>query len=131
MKKRFLALMLLLCLVVGVFPARAEETKLKFTDVGENHPAYSAVLYLFENGIINGKSETLFCPDDFLKREEFAKILSKSLSSAPTEDAPIYSDVPEDAWYADYVRSSAEANLMIGISENTFGRTLAENKFRR
>lgn len=121
MKKRFLALVLLLCMVIGAFPARAEETKLKFTDVGENHPAYSAVLYLFEKGIINGKSETLFCPEDFLKREEFAKILSKSLSSTPAEDAPVYSDVPEDAWYADYVRSSGVASLMIGISEDTFG----------
>ena len=128
MKKRFLALMLLLCMVVGTFPARAEETaaaeepKLKFTDVGEDHPAYSAILHLFEQGIINGKSETLFGPEDFLKREEFAKILSKSLgTTTPSGTAPIYNDVLAGAWYADYVRSSGVVNLMSGISSTEFG----------
>ena len=31
--------------------------------------------YLYDKGIINGKSEKLFFPDDSLKREEFAKIV--------------------------------------------------------
>ena len=127
MKKRFVALMLLLCMTIGVLPANAtdvaaaEKIKMNFTDVDENHPAYSAILYLFENEIINGKTETLFYPDDFLRREEFAKILSKSLASSPAPDAPIYYDVADDAWYTDYVRSTVVSVLMNGVSENTFG----------
>lgn len=127
MRKRFIALILLLCMVAGAFSANAaetaatEEVKMNFTDVGESHPAYSAILYLFENGIINGKSENLFYPDDFLKREEFAKILVKSLETTKTDGAPIFKDVPAGAWYADYVRSAAAAKVMTGISDTEFG----------
>lgn len=43
----------------------------QFTDTED-----TSVTCLWNKGIINGKSETLFCPYDLINREEFAKILS-------------------------------------------------------
>lgn len=45
----------------------------QFTDTED-----SSVTYLWDNGVINGKTETLFCPYDLITREEFAKILSNT-----------------------------------------------------
>ena len=74
MKKRLTAFALTICMCLCFIPSRAQENS--FSDVPEGHSAYDAVMYLAERGIINGKSETEFCPDDSLRREEFAKIHS-------------------------------------------------------
>lgn len=44
-----------------------------FTDTSDK-----SVLALYHLKILNGKSETLFCPYDWITREEFAKILSNT-----------------------------------------------------
>ena len=64
MKKRILALMLVLCLMAGIVPAYAEDApqaapSVKFDDVTDGHPAFEAVTFLAENGIINGKIRIL------------------------------------------------------------------------
>ena len=76
MKKRLTAFALTICICLCSIPSWAQEKS--FSDIPVGHSAYDAVIYLAERGIINGKSETEFCPDDSLKREEFAKILATS-----------------------------------------------------
>lgn len=127
MKKRLIALILLMCMLIGAFPVSAaentaaEEVKMKFVDVDENHSAYNAILYLFQNGIINGKSETLFCPNDFLKREELAKILSLGFKLSDSNNSPVFYDVPAGIWYAPFVQLVSATGFMKGVSETQFG----------
>ena len=54
-----------------------------YDDFGSEENPFSdtndkSVVSLYNLKIINGKSETLFCPYDFMTREEFAKILSNT-----------------------------------------------------
>ena len=126
MKKRLLSVALALLMCVSLLPVCAQEAaevtpEVSFTDVPEGHAFYDAVMYLAKQGIINGKTETEFCPDDSLKREEFAKILSCSFGLSSTSGAPIFYDVPVGTWYATYVQHVAASKLMNGISETKFG----------
>ena len=122
MKKRFIALILLICMALSVFQASAadetdtEAVKMNFIDVNETHPAYKEILYLFENEIINGKSDTMFAPDDFIKREELAKILSLGFKLTDIKNAPVFYDVPIGTWYAQYVQLVGATGFMKGIS---------------
>ena len=129
MKKRWIALVLLLCLFQSMTPVLAEEgadepQTVGFADVSAEHEAYEAVMYLAGLNILSGKTDTAFCPGDGLKREEFAKILAKAFSLTTTENAPIFNDVPAGAWYADFVRSVSAAGFIKGISETAFGTGL-------
>ena len=126
MKKRLLSVALARLMCVSLLPVCAQEAaevtpEVSFTDVPEGHAFYDAVMYLAKQGIINGKTETEFCPDDSLKREEFAKILSCSFGLSSTSGAPIFYDVPVGTWYATYVQHVAASKLMNGISETEFG----------
>ncbi|MBQ8588433.1 MAG: S-layer homology domain-containing protein [Clostridia bacterium] len=130
MKKRFTALLLLMCLIIGILPAEASEDasaevpKMCFADVTEEQPAYSAIEYLYENGVINGKSETIFAPEDNLTREELAKILVIAFELTETKNAPIFYDVPVGTWYAEYVQKLGASGLVQGISQTEFGTGL-------
>ena len=124
MKKRLTAFALTICICLCSIPSWAQEKS--FSDIPVGHSAYDAVIYLAERGIINGKSETEFCPDDSLKREEFAKILATSFGLKDKAESK-FIDVDDSAWYASYVEKVLASGLMIGISETEFGigRTLS------
>ncbi|MBQ2889677.1 MAG: S-layer homology domain-containing protein, partial [Clostridia bacterium] len=125
MVKKIISL-LLIGVMVMPFTASAEElsaetVKINFVDVAEGSAAYEAVSYLYEQGVINGKSETHFAPDDSLKREEFAKILVNAFDVAQAEAKTIFYDVPVGIWYAPFVSAISASGLMQGISESEFG----------
>ncbi len=121
--KKIVALILALCILCTVFTVCAEEQQqiISFSDVPESDSTYTAIMYLAEKGIISGKGNSLFGPDDTLKREELAKILTNAFGLTMTEKAPVFKDVPAGVWYADFVRTIAESKLMVGTSENEFG----------
>ncbi len=124
MKKKIISV-LLLALMCFSLPVTAAESKattaLKFVDVQVDSKEYDAVVYLFQKEIMNGKSKTQFCPEDNLKREEFAKILTKAFELKEKSSSLIYSDVANDAWYASFAKTAGASGLMIGISEDVFG----------
>lgn len=51
------------------------QTKLKFTDVPADAPYYTALQWAFGNGIVKGKSDTIFAPDANLTRGEFCTMM--------------------------------------------------------
>jgi hypothetical protein len=126
MKKRIISILLLVAMcfsmTVSAEDVAVEETpKLNFTDVKENTEEYEAILYLVEKEIMNGKSKNKFCPQDNLKREEFAKILTKALVLKETSSSPVYTDVPAGAWYASYARAAGASKLILGVTNDKFG----------
>ena len=126
MKKKLIALVLSICICLYLVPVYAETNEsigdqVYFDDVSEEHKAYDAIKHLASMGILNGKSETKFYPEDSLKREEFAKILTNAFELSDIENAPIFYDVPVGTWYAPYVQKVAVSGLMNGISQTEFG----------
>ncbi len=75
-----------------------------FTDIGEGYSGETwAIKYLYCLGIVEGKSETLFCPNDFLTREEAAVIFTRIIDCLREHEvADITTLEEEDCLYSDY-----------------------------
>lgn len=70
-----------------------------FTDIDEDY----AIEYLYCLNVVQGKSETLFCPDDYLTREEAAVICLRIINALREwEVADIKAYEEEDGLYEDY-----------------------------
>ena len=89
-----------------------------FADISahKNQPAIEA---LAQRGIIAGKTEDAFCPDDTMTRAEFAAIMVKGLGLPQKEDGR-FSDVLPNDWFYGYVSTAKAYGIVTGVSENEF-----------
>ena len=101
--------------------ARAGENP--FADVSDEDPYYEAVLFCYENGIINGVSETAFAPDDTLTRAMFVTMLGRVAENMGLKTsgykAP-FNDVTPGGWYDTYVGWAAAKGFVNGMSPTRF-----------
>ena len=95
--------------------------QIKLTDIDNIDWAKEQILYLYECGIISGKTETEFYPNDTITREEYVKLLVSAFSLTGDENTAVFSDVDKTAWYAKYISIAVSAGIVNGISENEFG----------
>lgn len=82
-----------------------------FTDI-LNHWAKNEILEMAEKGVINGKAEKTFAPDDNIKRAEFAAIIARAFELEEGEN--VFSDIDNDAWYNGAVSAVTNAGFMKG-----------------
>ncbi len=92
----------------------------KFTDTDNVH-----IGVLNAVGIINGKSETKFAPDDFLTREEAATILARMVNyTLPVPVTEMYFEFRDSNkisdWANDSVQIICNMGVMKGIGNNMF-----------
>lgn len=98
-----------------------EQAENRFTDMANVSWARDAINGLFDAGIINGKSDTLFAPNDTVTRAEFAKMLMGVFglnSSAFTTSS--FADVSTDAWYFQSVESAYNLGIINGVADGYF-----------
>ena len=97
--KRILSLTLVLTVLATiVFVPSA--FAVSFTDLPQDHWAYSFVNTLVESGTINGYSDGTFRPDGTVSRAEFVKMIGKGNANN------VYSDVTTAHWAYDYIVTS-------------------------
>ena len=101
-------------------PTPAPSEKKGFSDMENTKWAEEAVNALVEKGIINGKTETEFAPNDNIRREEFVKLIVTAFGLDKSAEIG-FEDVPDNAWYTEYVKTAYGAGVVSGISENEFG----------
>ena len=70
-------------------------------------------------GYINGKSETIFAPNDNITREEFVAIVVRAFEMAAEGDID-YSDVSVSDWYYEPIRIATNNGIITG-SDGSFG----------
>ena len=92
-----------------------------FTDTDGVPWAEEAIGELYKAGIVNGKTEYRFCPDDDITREEFLKLLIEGLKLTDDNAKCDFEDVPEYQWYYKYAASGVRKGIVNGISETRFG----------
>lgn len=90
-----------------------------FSDI-DTHWSKSYVTLLSQSGVVSGKSNNAFCPDDTVTRAEFSKMLSISFSVNTTFDLSSFEDVKQDDWYYDYVNALYMAGIVNGTSDTAF-----------
>jgi len=95
-------------------------TSFKFEDTDNE-----SVIILNRLGIINGKSETEFAPNDLLTREEAATIIIRMINNVmpmpATEMWFEYDDINEiSEWASDSIQTISNLGFMNGVGSNKF-----------
>ncbi|ADL07272.1 S-layer homology domain-containing protein [Thermosediminibacter oceani] len=95
-----------------VFP----EISIKFNDI-ENHWARTYIEFIASKGIIKGKADGLFAPEDRVTRAEFTAMLVRLLKledEGTGKDLP-FTDVKPDDWFYSIVKAAYNSGLARGI----------------
>lgn len=91
-----------------------------FTDVASGAWYNNAVSTLTRAGILDGYEDGSFRPNASITRAEFTKIAVSFFKHAGGASAHPFNDVPDSAWYAEFVKAAAELGLIDGYEDGTF-----------
>ena len=113
--------------VEAVFaPTTVEPSDLPFTDVSTSDWFYSAVKFVYENGLMDGVGNNLFAPNATLNRAMAVTILYR-LEGSPDLDGENlgypFADVDGNAWYGDAVYWARCNGIVDGVENNHFDPT--------
>lgn len=108
----------------GSMMFRSESKKLTpvFAGFNDIHGWYEdCITELAHMGVVNGRGNGSFCPNDLVTREEFVKMICAAVN-LPAIDSPTpFADVVNDEWYSPYIRTAYNYDLIHGTSSVTFG----------
>ncbi len=120
MKRRVMALFLVLTMLVSMAPA-AFATDTGFTDVPADAWYSEAVAWAVENGITGGIGDGLFGPDNTCTRGQVVTFLWAAAGKPVLENADNpFVDVSASDWYYTAVMWAVANNVTGGTSANTF-----------
>lgn len=91
-----------------------------FTDVASGAWYNNAVSTLTRAGILDGYEDGSFRPNASITRAEFTKIAVSFFKHASGASSNPFNDVPDSAWYAEFVKAAAELGLIDGYEDGTF-----------
>ncbi|MCD8238876.1 MAG: S-layer homology domain-containing protein [Clostridiales bacterium] len=91
-----------------------------FEDIANKTWAVSAIEKLASLGIINGVTETLFCPDNAMTRGDFCVLITKLLGLETSTGGAPYSDVSASTYYASAIAAATNAGIAQGYGDGTF-----------
>ena len=91
-----------------------------FSDLGDAAWAESSVKYLASKGIISGKGDGRFYPNDTVTREEFVKIIVEAFKIYSNTATVVFEDVDSSRWSYGYIASAYRAGIIAGNSDTTF-----------
>ena len=120
MKKRLIALLLMLCLLTSMLPVSVQAVDIPFTDVSTGRFYYDAVLWAVENGVTAGTSATTFSPDANCSRSQVVTFLWRALGKPGNSGENPFTDIVRGQFYYDAVLWAAEAGVTNGTSATTF-----------
>lgn len=113
--KKALPFLLSCALAAGMaIPARAAE----FSDA-KGHWAESAITRWSGHGVVSGHGDGSFAPNAAMTRSQLAQVLTNLLGLQEKADLTGFSDVDEDAWYADAMAKCVAAGIFNGTGDDT------------
>ncbi len=94
--------------------------KLPFTDVHETDWFYNDVLFVYEEGLFAGTSDTTFSPNAAMTRAMLVTVLYRLEGEPTVYGRSGFSDVQYNSYYEDAVTWAADNNIVNGTSTTTF-----------
>lgn len=85
---------------------------------------YPEVRQAMEQGLFKGLGRKTFAPNAPVTRAMVVQVLHKLAGSPKVQTTADFSDVAEDAWYADAVNWAVQKGVVKGISKNEFAPDL-------
>lgn len=104
-----------------VAPVTPIEDGVAFDDLASYAWAKESIEGLANKGIVSGKDDGKFYPQDKVTRSEFLKMLVLSLGISGGDKTFSFSDVRTTDWDYKYIKAAYGAGVVNGISESTFG----------
>lgn len=102
-------------------PNKPNESSFVFNDMESVSWARDSIEALARRGVINGKADKIFAPNDTVTREEFVKMVVLALNITAEDTSCDFTDVRDDAWYKEYVGKAVRRGLVNGRGDGTFG----------
>lgn len=124
MRKRIAALCMSAALTMAMVPQALAADAGAMTDIGD-HWARDSISWVMEEELFQGTSDTTFTPDGTMTRGMFVTVLGR-LAGINKEDyqtadmAGLFTDVPEDAYYAPYVNWAVRYGITQGTGDQIF-----------
>ncbi len=115
MKKIIFAPVLFL-LSVGFTPSLV----FAYSDISLENSLYPALEYLTTKKFVNGYSDGTFRPSQPINRAEALKMILVAAETPLLDEGELLSDVPEDAWFAPYVRFAQARGIVSGNEDGLF-----------
>lgn len=88
-----------------------------FTDVENDSWAAEYIYYLADRGIIKGRGNGLFAPENNITRGELVNILYCISGKGKEYDVTDYEDVSMDRWYHNAVQWASEMGIVYGVGD--------------
>ncbi len=94
---------------------------LPFTDVSKDRWSYDYILRMYQLGVINGRTETVFDPTGNVTRAEFVKMLAGLDGVDVSEyESCRFDDVNASSVFAPYIEWAAENGIVLGYTQDEF-----------
>ena len=97
-----------------------KKTELPFTDVIESDWYFENVKYAYENGLLNGISETEFGPQIEMTRAMLVTVLYRAEGEPAVNKSVPFADVDTSAYYANAVLWAQQNGIVNGVTETEF-----------
>ena len=88
-----------------------------FTDVENDGWAAEYIYYLADRGIIKGRGNGIFAPEDKITRGELVNILYCISGEGKVYDVTDYEDISMDSWYHNAVQWASEMGIVYGVGD--------------
>jgi hypothetical protein len=93
-----------------------------FTDVKSSAWYYNAVAFANQNGLMNGKSATVFDGEGVMTRGMFVTILGRmeGINTTTYENQKTFSDVMSNQYYAPYITWASDKGIVNGVGNDKY-----------
>lgn len=124
MKRRLMSLLLACVMIFTLLPVQAfaAGTDSPFRDVPRSSWYYDSVQYVCANELFKGTSADTFSPSDYMTRGMFVTVLGRmaGVDAEKYAGPSDFTDVPENAYFAPYVRWATRYGITTGTGEGKF-----------
>ena len=106
--------------VTATFVETEEPVAEPFVDVAEGDWFYDAVVYAYQNELMDGVGGNRFAPNSETTRAQLVTILYR-LEGEPAVSGDLpFTDVEAGIWYTDAILWAAQNNIVNGVTDTTF-----------
>ncbi len=92
-----------------------------FFEDSSSHWGKNNINILAQSGVVAGRDDNIFSPDETVTRAEFAKMLSIAFSiNAVSDNFDAFTDVEKDDWHYSYVTALNLAGVVNGTTDTEF-----------
>lgn len=118
--RRFISILLTLCMALSLLPTSALAAAEQYTDVTEDAWYYDEVSFVSEKGYFKGYPDNTFKPNDTMTRAMFVTVMSRFAGVKVDDTTSAFTDVPAGEWYTGAITWAAKKGIVNGRGNGIF-----------